>query len=81
MYPGGDVGDDLVTGKTYEILDYHLVSTSSSIDAGDFDEATDGTNPGDIEGDDRIVDGDDDDTCNEDVDMGAYEAPASDDGS
>lgn len=75
----GDVEDDLVTGKTYEILDYHLVSTSSSIDAGDNDHSTNGTDPGDLDGEDREVDGDDNGTCSEVVDFGAYEAPASDD--
>ncbi len=70
----GDVSGDYVNAKTYEVLDYRLDSGSPCIDTGDNTGVTDGTDPGDLDGNDRIVKV----GSNCKVDMGAYEAAGSD---
>jgi len=65
-----------LTGKTYQIYDYHLTADSNCIDAGDPDFNPD-ANMTDIDGERRVVDGDGNGT--EIVDMGAdeyYRSPA-----
>ena len=66
----GNVKSIALTGKTYQIYDYHLKLDSACLDAGDPDFNPD-PNAKDIDGEPRIFDGDANGT--EIVDMGADE--------